>query len=363
MPIFSCSAILFDLDGVLVDSTRAVDREWREWAARKGVDGDAVMAIAHGVRTIEVIRRVAPQLDAETEAAAIENHEAHDQRGVTVMPGAADLLKSIPAGRWGVVTSGSRLLAQNRLRYCGLPVPDVLLTSDDVTNGKPHPEPYLKGAQGLGLRPEECLVIEDAPAGIEAARAARMRVVGMASTYASNKLSSADAVIKGFYELSVQVNEGSLLVKVDASLAAAEAKNSLGIQWPEGLAELEKFLASKGLYFQCRGPIPHSGGEIRCQYGNDKIAVRVSADRGIVWSAQISDVDGWADQWWGASEIEQLLSGNRDASSDGRASLQMKIIEQNWDEIVDAFAPQNRSRTHTTLKSIREERAKRLLAL
>ena len=153
MPTFSCSAILFDLDGVLCDSTRQVDREWRAWAQRKGVDGDAVMAIAHGVRTIEVIRRVAPHLDAETEAAAIEDHEAHDQRGVTVMPGALDLVQSIPAGRWAVVTSGSRLLAQNRLRHCGLPVPEVLVTSDDVTNGKPHPEPYLKGAKGLGFQP------------------------------------------------------------------------------------------------------------------------------------------------------------------------------------------------------------------
>jgi hypothetical protein len=115
MPTFSCAAILFDLDGVLVDSTRAVDREWREWAARKGVDGDAIMAIAHGVRTIEVIRRVAPYLDAEAEADAIENHEAGDQQGVTVMPGAVDLVKSIPDRRWGVVTSGSRLLATNRL--------------------------------------------------------------------------------------------------------------------------------------------------------------------------------------------------------------------------------------------------------
>src|ERR1700741_5604864 len=99
MPTFVCSAILFDLDGVLVDSTRQVDREWREGAARKGVDGDAVMAIAHGVRTIEVIRRVAPHLDAESEAAAIENHEAHDQRGVTVMPGALELVQSVPEER------------------------------------------------------------------------------------------------------------------------------------------------------------------------------------------------------------------------------------------------------------------------
>ena len=215
MPKFSCSAILFDLDVVLVDSTRAVDREWREWAARKGVDGDAIMAIAHGVRTIEVIRRVAPHLDAETEAAAIENHEAHDQRGVTVMPGATELLKSIPAGRWGVVTSGSRLLAQNRLRYCGLPVPDVLVTSDDVTNGKPHPEPYLKGAQGLGFAPADCLVIEDAPAGIQSARSGGMRVIGMASTYNAATLAEADAVVQFFARIQVTSNgTGKLLVEI-----------------------------------------------------------------------------------------------------------------------------------------------------
>jgi sugar-phosphatase len=206
MPIFSCSAILFDLDGVLCDSTRAVDREWREWGARKGVDGDAIMAIAHGVRTVEVIRRVAPHLDAESEAAAIENHEAHDQRGVTVMPGAAELLQSIPAGRWGVVTSGSRLLATNRLRHCGLPVPEVLVTSDDVIHGKPDAEPYLKGAQGLGFAAAECLVIEDAPAGIQSGRAGGMTVVGIASTYGAEKLRAADAVIGRLGEIQVSTN-------------------------------------------------------------------------------------------------------------------------------------------------------------
>ena len=215
MPTFSCAAILFDLDGVLVDSTRAVDREWREWAARKGVDGDAIMAIAHGVRTIEVIRRVAPHLDAQVEADAIENHEAGDQRGVTVMPGAVDLVKSIPDGRWGVVTSGSRLLATNRLRYCGLPVPQVLVTSDDVTNGKPHPEPYLKGAMGLGFEPADCLVIEDAPAGIQSARAGGMKVVGITSTYKVHALTQADVVIGKLGQIQVASNgAGRLGVEV-----------------------------------------------------------------------------------------------------------------------------------------------------
>jgi len=215
MPTFSCAAILFDLDGVLVDSTQAVDREWREWAARKGVDGDAIMAIAHGVRTIEVIRRVAPYLDAEAEAAAIENHEAGDQQGVTVMPGAIDLVRSIPDARWGVVTSGSRQLATNRLRYCGLPVPEVLVTSDDVTNGKPHPEPYLKGAEGLGVNPAECLVFEDAPAGIESARAGGMKVVGITSTYRAEALEHADAVIEKLGLVQVSWNgAGKLGIEV-----------------------------------------------------------------------------------------------------------------------------------------------------
>jgi sugar-phosphatase len=215
MPTFSCAAILFDLDGVLCDSTRQVDREWREWAARKGVDGDAVMAIAHGVRTIEVIRQVAPHLDAEFEAAAIEDHEAHDQTGVVVMPGALDLVQSIPEGRWGVVTSGSRLLAQSRLQHCGLPVPEVLVTSDDVTNGKPHPEPYLKGAERLGFAPRDCVVIEDAPAGIHSARASGMRVIGMASTYPVAKLAEADAVVQKLGRIQVRANgTGKLGVEV-----------------------------------------------------------------------------------------------------------------------------------------------------
>lgn len=215
MPNFSCAAILFDLDGVLCDSTQQVDREWREWAARKGVNGDAVMAIAHGVRTIEVIRRVAPHLDAASEAAAIEDHEAHDQTGVVVMPGALDLVLSIPEGRWGVVTSGSRLLAQSRLRHCGLPVPEVLVTSDDVTNGKPHPEPYLKGAAGLGYRAAECLVIEDAPAGIQSALAGGMKVLGITSTYRADALGHSDAVIGKLAQIRVTSNgSGKLGVEV-----------------------------------------------------------------------------------------------------------------------------------------------------
>lgn len=198
-----------------MDSTRAVDREWREWARRKGVDGNAVMAIAHGVRTIEVIRRVAPHLDADAEAWEIENEEANDQQGVCVMPGAVELERAIPEGRWGVVTSGTRLLASARLRFCGLPVPQVLVTAEDVSHGKPHPEPYLKGAELLGFKPADCLVIEDAPAGIQSARAGGFRVIGITSTYPASKLSDADAVVAAMEQIQVRSNgSGKLVVEV-----------------------------------------------------------------------------------------------------------------------------------------------------
>jgi len=211
----NCSAILFDLDGVLVDSTGSVDRQWRAWAREKGIDEQKVIDVAHGVRTIEVIRLVAPNMNAEEEVQRLEEREANDHDGVTVMPGAVELVGSIPAGRWGVVTSGTRLLATARLRWAGLPVPSVLVTAEDVAYGKPHPEPYLRGAELLGVKPEDCLVIEDAPAGIQSARAGGMRVMGLTSTYSESGLQGADAVIKRLAQIKVQRDGvGRISVKV-----------------------------------------------------------------------------------------------------------------------------------------------------
>jgi len=200
---FRCSAILFDLDGVLIDSTRSVDRQWRAWAREQGIDEEKVMAIAHGVRTLEVVRAVAPHLDAEAEVRRLESREAQDQADVVVMPGAAELIHAIPEGRWCVVTSGTRYLATARLRFGGLPVPKVLVTADDVANGKPHPEPYLRGAELLGVKHEDCLVIEDAPAGIRSGHAGRMKVIALTSTYPASKLGKADAVIARLNQIHV----------------------------------------------------------------------------------------------------------------------------------------------------------------
>jgi len=216
MTTFHCGAILFDLDGVLADSTGSVERQWRIWAGERGIDAQKAVAIAHGVRAVEVIRTIAPHLDAEAEVGKLESLEAADHDGVAVMPGAADLVRSIPAGRWGVVTSGRRNLATSRLEFAGIPIPRVMVTAQDVANGKPHPEPYLKGAELLGVNPAECLVIEDAPAGIRSAHAGGMKVIALTSTYPASGLGEADAVVQKLKQIQVASDgAGMLAVTVD----------------------------------------------------------------------------------------------------------------------------------------------------
>jgi sugar-phosphatase len=208
---FECAAILFDMDGVLVDSTAAVARAWRKWALAHSLDPEPVIAGAHGRRTPETIAEFAPWLDAEEEARRIENAEAMDLEGVEVIPGAAELLRSLPEGLWGVVTSATRPMATARLRDTGLVVPRVLVSADDVANGKPHPEPYLKGAAGLGITAGRCLVFEDSPAGIRAARAAGMRVIALRTTFPPEALQDAEAMIWDFADIRVERNGNETL--------------------------------------------------------------------------------------------------------------------------------------------------------
>ncbi len=206
MTTFRCSAMLFDLDGVLVNSTGSVDRQWRLWAREQGIDEERLMAIAHGVRAVEVVRAVAPHLDAEAEVGKLESREVADHDGVAVMPGAIELIRAIPAGHWGVVTSGRRHLATGRLKLAGIQIPKIMVTADDVTSGKPHAAPYLKGAQLLGFDPEDCLVIEDAPAGIRSAHAAGMKAMGLTSTYPASGLNEADIVISTLDQIRISID-------------------------------------------------------------------------------------------------------------------------------------------------------------
>jgi len=206
--MLKCSAILFDLDGVLVDSTPAVERVWRKWAEDHAIDPDFVMQWAHGRRSIETIRRVAPEMDAAKENIQVERREIEDLEGVRVIEGATELLASIPPGHWTIVTSATRPLAEARMNYVHLPLPPDAITAERVVRGKPDPEPYRKGAALLGFPPEECVVIEDTAAGIRAAKAAGMQAIGLTTTYPAHELREADVVVRSCADIRVEAREG-----------------------------------------------------------------------------------------------------------------------------------------------------------
>jgi sugar-phosphatase len=201
-----CEAIIFDLDGVLIDSSAVIERSWRLWAKERGLDAADVLRLTPGRRMIEVVRRLAPYLDAEAEAQRLAAREAADTRGLVEIEGAVRLTHSLPPGRWAVATSGSLATAMGRLRFAGVPLPHVLITADDVTRGKPDPQAYLLAAERLALAPAGCVVVEDAPVGVQAARAAGMQVVAIATTHAREALASADAVVDRLADIHVIVD-------------------------------------------------------------------------------------------------------------------------------------------------------------
>ena len=188
-----CRGVLFDLDGVLVDSTPAVARVWAWWAREHGFEPDEVVRKAHGRPSITTIRELLPHADHAAEDREVERRETADLEGVVPLPGAMELLQELPLDRWAIVTSCTRALAQVRIGAAGLPKPKQMVTSTDVQHGKPDPEPYLKGAQVLGVPAADCLVVEDAPAGIRAGKAAGARVLALRTTASDAELQQAGA--------------------------------------------------------------------------------------------------------------------------------------------------------------------------
>jgi mannitol-1-/sugar-/sorbitol-6-phosphatase len=188
----AADAVLVDLDGTLVDSAAPVRRVWEAFARRHGLDPDDVERFAHGRPSRESVRALTPDADLECEADAIEAAEIADTAGVVALPGAAQLLTSdVPLA---IVTSCSTALATTRLQAAGLEIPDVLVSSDGLERGKPDPTCFLIAARRLGLDPARCVVIEDAPAGITAGRAAGAVVIALRTTHSDDQLGNADAI-------------------------------------------------------------------------------------------------------------------------------------------------------------------------
>lgn len=213
----TCHAILFDLDGVLLDSTSCIERHWKEWAEKHSLDLKKVLQNAHGVRTIETIKIVAPHLVAEQEAAEFTVNEILDTEGVVAIPGAKTLMEHLPPGKWAIVTSGGFDLVQARLKKADLPIPKHIVSADDVSQGKPSPQPYLMGANKLEIPIDQCVVVEDAPIGVKAGKAAGMRVIGITSTHSPDTLLNAgvDFLVDNLANIQISANGQNQSINIE----------------------------------------------------------------------------------------------------------------------------------------------------
>jgi sugar-phosphatase len=207
-----CSALLFDMDGVLIDSTPAVARVWHGWAVEHGFDPETVVHLAHGRPSRTTIRELLPNGDIDREDREVERREMEDLDGVVLLPGARQLLNVLPPERWTIATSCTRPLAEVRLRAAGLPIPKMMITSNDVKIGKPDPEPYLKAAAKLGFAASDCVVVEDAAAGVRAGKAAGARVIAFLTTMNRRDLEDADAdwIMQNCADIAASSNGGGL---------------------------------------------------------------------------------------------------------------------------------------------------------
>lgn len=214
MWVRECDALLFDLDGVLIDSSHAVEVAWTEWMRRHDLDPRVNMHKVHGRRVDESIAELRPQCDLEHEKAWLVEFESTYTEGVTPLAGALQLLTSLPVGRWAIVTSGGPTVAQARVRAAGLPEPVVCVTGDDVRNGKPDPEGYLTGARLLGAEPSRCVFFEDVDLGLRAGLAAGMTGVGVLSRLQREQLPGAHAYVHDLRSVSVTTSGAQLKVHV-----------------------------------------------------------------------------------------------------------------------------------------------------
>lgn len=202
--------VLFDMDGVLISSIGSVVRCWRRWAEIYGVPNAETYEVPHGVRAVDIVKSLRPDIDPQEGLRVIEDMEIEDMADLKVLPGVKKLLEDLPLERWAIVTSATRRLLLGRLEAAGLPIPARIISGDMVERGKPDPEPYRRGAELLGFKPEECIVVEDAPSGVGAGIAAGCRVLGVLGTHSLEELQQAEWVTESLESVAVSVQADRL---------------------------------------------------------------------------------------------------------------------------------------------------------
>jgi sugar-phosphatase len=198
------------MDGVLISSIGSVVRCWRQWARIYDIPGAESYEVPHGMRAIDIVKTLRPDIDPEEGLRVIEDLELEDMDDLKVLPGVKKLLEGLPPERWAIVTSATKRLLLGRLAMAGLPVPTRLISGDMVERGKPDPEPYRRGAALLGFEPHGCVVVEDAPSGVGAGLAAGCRVLGTLGTHSAEELKEATWITESLDGVRVVVGEGGL---------------------------------------------------------------------------------------------------------------------------------------------------------
>ncbi|MBS1821938.1 MAG: HAD-IA family hydrolase [Acidobacteria bacterium] len=214
--VVEAKGLLFDMDGVLISSIGSVSRSWRKWAKMYDVPDPDNYEVPHGMRAIEIVKSLRPDMDPYEGLRVIEDIEVDDTEDLKVLPGVKALLESLPPDRWAIVTSATKRLTVERLKVAGLPLPERLITADMVERGKPDPEPYMRGAALLGFSSAECVVVEDAPSGVGAGKAAGSRVLGVIGTHTLEELDQADWVVGSMEGLTVVRSGAGLELRFSA---------------------------------------------------------------------------------------------------------------------------------------------------
>ena len=226
-PVFvTTRGLLFDMDGVLVSSIGSVNRCWRRWAMHYNVPNAETYEVPHGRRAIDIVRELRPDIDPIEGLNFIEDMEIEDTADLIVLPGVRSLLESLPPERWAIVTSATRRLLVGRLQAAGLPIPASIITADMVENGKPHPEPYQRGAALLGLTPEACIVVEDAPSGIGAGVAAGSRVLAVVTSHAVEDLQHADWIVPSLNDVTASTTATGLTLTLTSAIVTAAPESA-----------------------------------------------------------------------------------------------------------------------------------------